>query len=76
MAPHRSKTSEIWNHFTESAHQKAKCGYCSVILSTSGGSLNNLKRHLKLKHCTIPFNSSERRPVEGWFIRTLKCIFF
>ncbi|KAL4141993.1 hypothetical protein QTP88_004525 [Uroleucon formosanum] len=39
MAPHRSKTSEVWNHFTECEYQRAKCGYCSVILNTSGVSL-------------------------------------
>ncbi|KAL4085334.1 hypothetical protein QTP88_027193 [Uroleucon formosanum] len=62
MAP---QTSEVWNHFTECEYLKAKCGYCSIILSTSGGSLSNLKRHMKSKHCTIPLNTNERNATEG-----------
>lgn len=65
MAPHRSKTSEVWNHFTEIEYQKAKCGYCSIILSTAGGSLSNLKRHMKSKHYTIPLNTNQRNATEG-----------
>ena len=74
MAPQRSKTSEVWNHFTECDYQKAKCGYCSVILSTSGGSLSNLKRHMKSKHCTIPLNTNERNATERLFIEIEKYI--
>lgn len=71
MAPHRSKTSEMWNHFIQVEYQKAKCGYCSAILSTSGGSMNNLKRHLKTKHCTIPLNRNYRNATEGLCIKKM-----
>jgi hypothetical protein len=64
-----------------STYQKAKCGYCSSTLSTSGGSLNNLKRHLKTKHCTIPLNTNEKRITPGlyiliyfYFFRLFQCI--
>lgn len=65
MAPHRGKTSELWNHFIQIENQKAKCGYCSVIISLSGGSLSNLKRHMKSKHYTIPLNTNQRLAADG-----------
>ncbi len=67
MAPHRVKSSEVWNHFTQSEYQKAKCDYCSSILSTSGGSMNNLWRHLKTVHSTIPLNRNQRNLIVGQY---------
>lgn len=67
MAPHRSKTSEIWNHFTEVEYQKSKCDHCSAVISTSGGSLGNLHRHMKLKHITIPLKRNDTNFADGLF---------
>lgn len=47
------KRSEVWNHFSEIDHNKAKCGYCSQIISAKGGSTGNLTRHMRLKHVGI-----------------------
>lgn len=57
------KISALWSHFDEFGSQKAKCKYCSSVLSISGGSVNNLKRHLKAKH---PFAQidPQRQPAE------------
>lgn len=65
MAPHRVKSSEVWNHFIEHEYQKSKCDYCSSIISTSGGSLNNLRRHLKTIHPTISLDRNHRNPIDG-----------
>jgi len=59
MPYYRGRTSETWNHFEPVDGNKAKCGYCSVHLSISGGSLNNLKRLLTAKHPTVSINRNE-----------------
>lgn len=51
MAPR--KRSDMWNHFIEFESSKAKCGYCSKILSVAGGSFGNLSRHLKTVHPAV-----------------------
>ncbi|KAF0715631.1 zinc finger BED domain-containing protein 4-like, partial [Aphis craccivora] len=57
MAPRKS--SETWNHFSELANSKAKCGYYSKILSTAGGSFGNLNRHLKTVHPAVLFSKAK-----------------
>lgn len=44
------KRSEIWTFFEEIPNSRAKCNFCSQILSYKGGSTYNLGRHLKSKH--------------------------
>ncbi|KAE9525642.1 hypothetical protein AGLY_014169 [Aphis glycines] len=56
MPLYNGKTSEVWNHFLTTEDNKAKCGYCSIKLSFSGGNTANLKRHLLAKHSTVPLN--------------------
>lgn len=51
MAPR--KKSDMWNHFTELENSKAKCGYCSKILSIAGGSFGNLSRHIKTVYSAV-----------------------
>jgi len=65
MPYYRGRTSEIWNHFVTVEGGKAKCGYCSMQLSTAGGSLNNLKRHLTAKHPTVTLNRNESNQQRG-----------
>jgi len=57
MAPR--KRSETWNHFSELENSKAKCGYCSKILSTAGGSFGNLNLHLKTVHPAVLFSKAK-----------------
>lgn len=62
MAPTRAKRSIIWTHFKEDANEsKAKCNYCSLLLSTKSGSLGNLNRHMKNRHPTISL-TIQRQP--------------
>lgn len=65
MPYYRGKTSEIWNHFEAIESSKAKCGYCSIQLSTAGGSLSNLKRHLTAKHPTVTLNRNQLNHQRG-----------
>lgn len=44
----------MWTYFTIIPNaNKAKCDICKAQLSTTGGSTNNLTRHLRLRHPTI-----------------------
>lgn len=38
---------------------KAKCRYCRAALSTSSGSTENIRRHFKGKHPTVPLGRVE-----------------
>lgn len=73
MPPIRGKTSEVWNHFTVEEYQKAKCDHCNVLISTAGGSLNNLKRHMKAKHFTVPLNRNESVINNGQYQSIIVC---
>lgn len=44
------KRSEVWSYFEQIPNSRAKCNFCSQILSYKGGSTYNLNRHLKTKH--------------------------
>jgi len=68
MPYYRGRTSELWNHFEPVEGDKAKCGYCSIKLSTAGGSLNNLKRHLLARHPTVTINRNESNQHRGTLI--------
>ncbi|XP_025412101.1 zinc finger BED domain-containing protein 1-like [Sipha flava] len=68
MPYYRERTSELWNHFEPVEGDKAKCDYCSMKLSTAGGSLNNLKRHLLARHPTVTINRNESNQQRGTFI--------
>ncbi|XP_019871961.2 uncharacterized protein LOC109600265 [Aethina tumida] len=46
----KRRRSTIWDFFQQSGDDGAKCLYCSVVLSTKGGSTGNLTRHLRVKH--------------------------
>lgn len=51
------RRSAMWNHFRETeTGKKAKCLYCSHVLSFSAGSFGNLSRHIKAKHPTVAIN--------------------
>ncbi|XP_067616849.1 E3 SUMO-protein ligase ZBED1-like [Eurosta solidaginis] len=51
------KRGSIWGHFKQSdGAKKVKCKYCGAAISISGGSLGNLRRHMKSKH---PFTALE-----------------
>lgn len=60
MPPIRGKSSAIWNHFTQVNNEKAKCGHCSRLLSYSGGTISNLKRHMDAIHPTIPLERTAK----------------
>lgn len=55
------KNSEIWNHFSVVDSSKAKCGYCSSIISSKGGSTGNLSRHMRTKHGHIEIYRKKRQ---------------
>lgn len=50
------KRSKIWNHFSIINKDKAKCEYCSKIISFSGSATGNLMRHMKKMHGTVPID--------------------
>lgn len=50
LAMEHKKRSEVWTYFEQIPNSKAKCNFCSQILSYKGGSTYNLSRHLKSKH--------------------------
>lgn len=52
------KRSNVWNHFTLTNGNMAKCNYCNEKKSFSGGSTGNLLRHMKTKHVTVPLQRS------------------
>lgn len=47
------KKSPIWKHFAVISSDKAKCEYCSKVISYSGGGSGNLTRHMKKLYATI-----------------------
>lgn len=47
------KRSPIWKHFSVISSDKAKCEYCSKVISYGGGGSGNLTRHMKKVHATI-----------------------
>ncbi|XP_022827208.1 zinc finger BED domain-containing protein 1-like [Spodoptera litura] len=60
----RRKHSPLWLHFTEDIdNKKAKCNYCSTLISIAGGSNSNLTRHMKTKHALIPLLVERQTPV-------------
>ncbi|XP_055904989.1 zinc finger BED domain-containing protein 4-like [Eupeodes corollae] len=63
MAMRRRKTSILWDHFSETEKEKAKCNYCKEVICFSSGSLGNLSRHLNRKHAGISIRPLERQPV-------------
>lgn len=63
MAPR--KRSTMWNHFRELENDKAKCGYCSKILSIAAGSFGNLSRHLKTVHPAVILSDPKPSEVDG-----------
>lgn len=48
-----NKRSDVWMHFKEIGDNRAKCGFCSSVLSFKGGSVYNLARHLKTRHVGV-----------------------
>ncbi|KAJ0169828.1 hypothetical protein K1T71_014434 [Dendrolimus kikuchii] len=59
MPPTR-KRSPLWNHFSQLADNKAKCGYCAQILSIPNKSIGNMSRHMRLKHPSIQIHLSRQ----------------
>ncbi|CAH1104096.1 unnamed protein product [Psylliodes chrysocephalus] len=53
MSDKNKKRSDVWNYFFESGLNKAKCKFCSKILSYKGGATGNLIRHVKLVHTLL-----------------------
>ena len=63
MMSSKRKNSSLWTQFTEEIDsKKAKCKYCSTLISIAGGSNGNLIRHMKTKHALIPL-TIERQPL-------------
>ncbi|XP_060845484.1 E3 SUMO-protein ligase ZBED1-like [Rhopalosiphum padi] len=58
------KRSNVWNHFTLTNGNMAKCNYCNEKKSFSGGSTGNLLRHIKTKHVTVPLQRSTPQVAE------------
>lgn len=52
------KRSDIWNFFTATNENSAKCNFCNSPFSYKGGAIGNLTRHLKRKH---PFSLTDER---------------
>lgn len=47
----RRRRSNVWTHFDRCENEnRARCQFCSLYFSFSGGSTGNLSRHLLLKH--------------------------
>ena len=44
------KGSLVWNYFTKTTDNKAKCNTCGKELASTSGSTSSLARHLKSKH--------------------------
>lgn len=57
------KRSDVWNHFTLETQGKAKCRYCSNILSYVGGATGNLGRQYKSQHKTVTLQRIRYLPV-------------
>lgn len=55
------KRSDIWNYFTITTKDKAKCTLCNTVYSYKGGTTSNLKKHLSSKHPTIIVNAPRSR---------------
>lgn len=53
-----AKRSLVWNNFKNWGAKKATCRHCLAQISYNGGSVGNLKRHMKLKHPFIPWQGS------------------
>ncbi|CAK1578836.1 unnamed protein product [Parnassius mnemosyne] len=49
----KRKFSPLWNHFDSTEPKKAKCNYCSKILTLSSSSIGTLSRHMKKVHPTV-----------------------
>lgn len=52
------KRSNVWNHFTLTNDNMAKCNHCSEKKSFSGESTGNLLRYIKTRHVTVPLQRS------------------
>lgn len=46
----KPKSSNVWNYFSESENEKAKCKICDKTFSRKGRSTSGLMSHLKYKH--------------------------
>lgn len=58
------KRSDVWMSFEQLPNSKAKCNFCSQLISYKGGSTFNLTRHLKSKHLStfiVPSSVSPTR---------------
>ncbi|XP_017494507.1 PREDICTED: zinc finger BED domain-containing protein 4-like, partial [Rhagoletis zephyria] len=53
-----AKRSFVLNNFKNWGAKKPTCKHCSSQISYNGGSVGNLKRHMKLKHPFIPWQGS------------------
>ncbi|CAG4971714.1 unnamed protein product [Parnassius apollo] len=49
----KRKFSPLWNHFDSTEPKKAKCNYCSKILTLSSSSIGTLSRRMKKVHPTV-----------------------
>lgn len=59
------RSSELWNHFNPLENNRAECKYCKNRLSTAGGSIGNLRRHMTRKHAGILIEKSKPSKVEA-----------
>lgn len=58
------KSSVIWDYFTMVENNKAKCGFCKVILKVNQSSTTNLLRHMNTKHPTTDLSKRSRPNIE------------
>lgn len=61
--PADRKRSPLWNHFESDGSKKAKCCYCSQVLSIPNQNIGNLGRHMRTKHPTVPLVIERQTPI-------------
>ena len=56
------KTSQVWEYFSDIGDNKAKCNFCSKLISYRGGNIFNLNRHVRTVHPTICLSTQRLNP--------------
>ena len=62
MATRSRKSSQIWGYFSDTGDNKAKCNFCSRVISFKGGNLFNLNRHVRIMHPTVCLSTQRLTP--------------
>ena len=56
------KTSQVWEYFSDIGDNKAKCNFCSKLISYRSGNIFNLNRHVHSVHPTICLSTQRLNP--------------